>query len=68
MTTMMTTTTTTNHILAAKLIKQNHMTHETAAQNIMSQLSPTLKMRGQKNSRVKQCMDNSTGTLKDHVD
>jgi len=28
------------------------MTHETAAKNIMSQLSPTPKTRRQKNSRV----------------
>jgi len=41
------------------------MTHETAGQNIMSQLTPTLKMRRQKNSRVNQWIDNSTGTLKD---
>jgi hypothetical protein len=50
----------------ANLLKQKYMKEEEATQNINNQLKSRTENRKQKKSRMNQCMDNSTRTLKAH--
>ena len=50
----------------ANLIKQKYMTQETAVQNYKIHFKSSNKKENTEESRVKQCLDNSTVTLQDH--
>jgi hypothetical protein len=50
----------------SNLIKQKYMTQETAAQKIKNQLKTSTENDKIKKLKENHCLDNSTGTLKDH--